>query len=144
MIDKQARRSAETAISEYLGMTIGSHELDKVLWDCRAGDDATCNAICSAMWHFHSDTEDHTNTGKWRIEDASEEMIRRWIDILKSEWEIAEPIRLSFVTRVRRIVLGYELPFSDNKYWPFESKDDWDSWARENEEPDTRRLNGMS
>lgn len=130
MVDNEMRIAAATAICEYLDGVIGSYDLDDAMCKCRASNDATCNEICSAVWYFHSDCEDHKNAGKWQMAGDYERMVQRWIDILRSNWEMAEPVRVPFLTRIRRFFMREPLPFNRNKFWPFNDEGAWNTWRR--------------
>lgn len=128
MVDKTMRIAASIAIREYLGSLIGSYSLDDVMWECRASNDATCNAICSAIWYFYSDEEDHQNTGRWQIAADYEAMARRWVKILESDWEMSEPVQVPFLVKIRRLLFPEPLPFNRNKFWPFGDERVWNAW----------------
>jgi hypothetical protein len=128
MIDNERRMAAAIAICEYLNANIGSHALDDVMWKCRESNDVTCNALCSAIWYFHSDSDNHKNIGKWEIAPDFETMARRWLRILRSDWEMADPIQVSFLAALKRILWRDPLPFNHNRFWPFANEDKWNAW----------------
>jgi hypothetical protein len=128
MVEMEIRSAAASAINEYIDGRIGSQMLDDVMWECRSSKDATSNAICSEMWFFYSDSEDHRNTGKWQITDKYEAIVRRWIRILSSDWEMAEPRAASLLARITRVLVGQAPAFRSNPFWPFSSETEWNRW----------------
>lgn len=131
MVEREIRSAVAMAINKYLDGHIGSQSLDDALWECRLSTDATSNAICSEMWFLYSDSEDHRNIGKWRLAAQHETMLRRWIRVLCSDWEMAEPRTAPLLTRIARVFFGQSPTFHSNLFWPFENEAEWDRWVRQ-------------
>jgi hypothetical protein len=157
-IDREDRDRIADAIERYLSCEIDNFQLDDILL---AVKDRAAYEIAREVWFFYDGVKKHKNEKRRKITEQGEALFRRWIQFLRSdrEWPIQEPdARIKWYHRSRWktvaqpvgclvglillpwglfevIVLGRPRPrFTDNEYWPFQSSDEWTSFAVKNQE----------
>lgn len=131
-VDRTARESAASAIEDFLDAKIDNDELERAIFAPQVQADATCREIALELSLYYSDFAQHKNQGKYRIPDEMERTIRRWVLLLRSDWQwppgrkdstpcgrwnaLLAFFRANFCVRSR---------VAKNEYWPLDTELSW-------------------
>lgn len=128
IVDRRSRDFMANAIEDYLDGRIDNWTLDDA--HMIVSDDAMCQEFAEAIYFFYDDCSRHTNAGRHSIAPDENAMLRRWIELLRSDvvWQWARtPHPTGFFSKLIS-VFNEKPPYSGNLYWPFPNESDFREW----------------
>ncbi|MDX2360368.1 MAG: hypothetical protein QNK23_06155 [Crocinitomicaceae bacterium] len=129
MIDRENRNKLAESCRHYWSCLIDNIEFDEINFNIES-DDRAVNEIKNQLWFLYDDIRVHRNSGKSKMGDSDERLLKRVIFFLKSDVEY-KWINPSMIKKVReylrRLFQGaVEVIQEDDEgvknYWPFFSK----------------------
>jgi len=137
MCDRNARDILADALESYLERKTDNDELFRVLWDDAVCQEDTCWEISHEMDLFLSDFNRHKNEGRFRIPDDHEAAVRRWVSLLRSNWnwpaERSDSTPRGMMSALLRLmrtrVFSKAGRLRGNIFWPLRSEDEWKAFV---------------
>lgn len=131
-VDRTVREVAAKAVEDYLDGKIDNDELERAIFARQVQADATCREIALELSLYYSDFAHHKNQGKYHIPEEMERTIRRWVLLLRSDWQWP-PGRKDSTPRRRwsallaffRANLCVRSRVAKNEYWPLDTELSW-------------------
>ena len=135
MVDRVNRNKLAESCRHYSSCLIDNFEFDKINFELESEDRAVTE-ITRNLWFLYDDIRNHRNSGKFKMDDAQEKLLKRIILFLKSDMEYRwfHPSMLSVIKKQLKkifrinaeIQLEDELIKGDIEFWPFCSKEGFD------------------
>jgi hypothetical protein len=136
-----ARTRLAKAMQAYLEQSIDNDDLFAILWSDLVCQDDTCWEIAHRMDLFLDEFNGHRNAGKYRIGKEGEQVVRRWIALLRTNWQwptgrsdsTPRNTRSAIRALWRGLVAGKKVHQSENCNWPLTSEEEWKTLLGEKE-----------
>ncbi len=126
MVNINDRQKLIKITNDYLLGIINNFQLDDEISTLRKSNDLLVREISKSLWYFYDDMKKHCNKGQYCLTQYSQNIISRWLRLLKTNYELNETKtsrHKSFLGRLKKI---WERPgFLTNEFWPFKTEHDW-------------------